>query len=158
MPLVTCPDCAREISDQAPACVHCGRPMQRPSALPAAAPERGIAALSLYGKRCGCGRLNERWAPACVACGQSLEAVPAEYVPRGPTPSRAAEDEQRGARTLGTIGVVCGLLGFLVFPYLLGLVAIGCGIASAAKGERRGVVAIVLGVLGIAAAFVVAAM
>ena len=28
MPLTTCPDCGREISSLAPACVHCGRPMQ----------------------------------------------------------------------------------------------------------------------------------
>lgn len=26
MPLVTCPDCHRRISDAAPACIHCGRP------------------------------------------------------------------------------------------------------------------------------------
>lgn len=29
MPLITCPDCKKEISDAAPACIHCGRPMQR---------------------------------------------------------------------------------------------------------------------------------
>lgn len=28
MPLTTCPDCGREISDAAKACPHCGRPMQ----------------------------------------------------------------------------------------------------------------------------------
>ena len=27
MPLITCPDCNQSISDQAPACIHCGRPM-----------------------------------------------------------------------------------------------------------------------------------
>lgn len=27
MPLVTCPDCERRVSDAAPMCVHCGRPM-----------------------------------------------------------------------------------------------------------------------------------
>jgi hypothetical protein len=26
MPLITCPDCAKEISDLAPACPNCGRP------------------------------------------------------------------------------------------------------------------------------------
>jgi zinc-ribbon domain len=25
MPLVTCPDCGKEVSDQAPTCPHCGR-------------------------------------------------------------------------------------------------------------------------------------
>ena len=28
MPLVTCPDCGKEVSDSAPACVGCGRPME----------------------------------------------------------------------------------------------------------------------------------
>jgi hypothetical protein len=27
MPLIACPDCTREISDAAPSCIHCGRPM-----------------------------------------------------------------------------------------------------------------------------------
>jgi DNA-directed RNA polymerase subunit RPC12/RpoP len=27
MPLIKCPDCGKEISDQAPTCIHCGRPM-----------------------------------------------------------------------------------------------------------------------------------
>lgn len=31
MPLITCPDCQREISDSAPACPGCGRPAYRPA-------------------------------------------------------------------------------------------------------------------------------
>lgn len=31
MPLVTCPDCERSVSDQAPHCVHCGRPFSAQS-------------------------------------------------------------------------------------------------------------------------------
>jgi hypothetical protein len=27
MPLVTCPDCHQPVSDQAAACIHCGRPL-----------------------------------------------------------------------------------------------------------------------------------
>ncbi len=36
MPLITCPDCNREISDRAPACPHCGLP--NPASPPLAAP------------------------------------------------------------------------------------------------------------------------
>lgn len=28
MGLIICPDCGKEVSDQAPACIHCGRPLQ----------------------------------------------------------------------------------------------------------------------------------
>jgi hypothetical protein len=41
MPLVTCPDCGHDISDLAPTCIHCGRPMQtavHPAAAPASPP------------------------------------------------------------------------------------------------------------------------
>jgi hypothetical protein len=36
MPLIPCPDCGKEISDLAPACIHCGRPMDEPPTPPAA--------------------------------------------------------------------------------------------------------------------------
>ncbi|MGE4297746.1 MAG: hypothetical protein AB7E47_06925 [Desulfovibrionaceae bacterium] len=36
MPLIRCPDCHKEISDQAPHCIHCGRP--RNAAPPQAPP------------------------------------------------------------------------------------------------------------------------
>lgn len=28
MPLVFCPDCGKQLSDQAASCIHCGRPMK----------------------------------------------------------------------------------------------------------------------------------
>ena len=34
MALVTCPDCKREVSDQAPVCPGCGRPMKPVSSSP----------------------------------------------------------------------------------------------------------------------------
>jgi hypothetical protein len=37
MPLIPCPDCGREVSSAAPACIHCGRPLAAPAA-PDAAP------------------------------------------------------------------------------------------------------------------------
>lgn len=35
MPLITCPDCSAQVSDQAPACIQCGRPMGAASSPPA---------------------------------------------------------------------------------------------------------------------------
>ncbi len=34
MPLITCPDCQHDVSDAAPACIHCGRPLGLPPLLP----------------------------------------------------------------------------------------------------------------------------
>src|SRR5690349_6292259 len=31
MPLTSCPDCLKAVSDSAPACIHCGRPMHQSS-------------------------------------------------------------------------------------------------------------------------------
>ena len=36
MPLVTCPDCQKDVSDRAPACIHCGRPLRAAAAEPQA--------------------------------------------------------------------------------------------------------------------------
>ena len=38
MALMTCPDCAKEVSDQAPVCPHCGRPLRTPQVPQPAAP------------------------------------------------------------------------------------------------------------------------
>jgi hypothetical protein len=53
MPLLTCPDCQKEISDRAPACPHCGAPIAAP--VPVAVKDsalsrnRGCGDLALYG-------------------------------------------------------------------------------------------------------------
>ena len=30
MALISCPECGKQISDQAPACIHCGYPLPKP--------------------------------------------------------------------------------------------------------------------------------
>lgn len=46
MALVTCPDCRKQVSEQAPSCIHCGRPLKAdlvsgPSAGSAEAAKKG---------------------------------------------------------------------------------------------------------------------
>src|SRR5688500_8201890 len=45
MPLTTCPDCAREVSTEAPSCIHCGRP-QATSSSPANLAEKPAAGIA----------------------------------------------------------------------------------------------------------------
>jgi hypothetical protein len=51
MPLIACPDCARAVSSEAPACIHCGRPMGTSSspANLAGRPTAGIATALVLG-------------------------------------------------------------------------------------------------------------
>lgn len=43
MPLIQCPDCQKQISDAAPTCPGCGRPMKAaPAPLPFGAPGSGV--------------------------------------------------------------------------------------------------------------------
>ncbi|HET7462491.1 MAG TPA: zinc ribbon domain-containing protein [Longimicrobium sp.] len=55
MPLITCPDCGREVSDAAPTCPHCGRPFK--SAPPA--PRKPVAGIVVA---CVLGVLMLLWA------------------------------------------------------------------------------------------------
>ena len=43
MALIVCPDCGERISDSAPSCIHCGRPMSGGAGVAAASPERSSA-------------------------------------------------------------------------------------------------------------------
>ena len=38
MALISCPECGKQISDQAPACIHCGYPLPKQPTAPAAPP------------------------------------------------------------------------------------------------------------------------
>jgi zinc-ribbon domain len=53
MALVTCPDCGKEISDQAPACPSCGRPRE-PAGVPVATPVAPPARKTSLTKPAGC--------------------------------------------------------------------------------------------------------
>lgn len=45
MPLLRCPDCGKDLSDKAPACIHCGRP-NIPAKAPPPTPPKRLAPLS----------------------------------------------------------------------------------------------------------------
>ncbi len=50
MPLISCPDCHKEISDKTPTCPHCGHPFT-PHTIQGTAKTEGIFMQSL---NCGC--------------------------------------------------------------------------------------------------------
>ena len=69
MPLTTCPDCSASVSDAAPACPKCGRP------LAAGAPPRGIGASLLRIVGMILGVVGIAWALLLASTGSAADGV-----------------------------------------------------------------------------------
>jgi uncharacterized membrane protein len=113
MALITCPDCGNSVSDAAPACIHCGRPMrpQPPFQDQAQVPPRP----SPYARP--------------VAPG-SAEADP--YGMQRKADARA--QQEASAKTIAWVIYGLQILSFLYFiPGILGLV-----LGYAKRGDTRG--------------------
>ncbi|OQA91487.1 MAG: hypothetical protein BWY26_00906 [Elusimicrobia bacterium ADurb.Bin231] len=54
-----------------------------------------------------------------------------------------------GGRILARISIICGTLGFIVFPIPLGIITLACGIPAMAMGASIGIIGIILGILDI---------
>lgn len=57
MALITCPDCGKDVSDAAPACIYCGRPLRFTPAPIAAAPVQPQQIIVNTEQQYGCGTL-----------------------------------------------------------------------------------------------------
>ena len=143
MALIACPDCGKQISDAAPLCIGCGRPMAGASAsatsgLPAAA--RALAPSGL----------------SCPTCGGDLvsyralhEATPASDVPqvaRFAPPDRALIAAQRGCgQPLLGATILAALTWYFVggfwapFAFVVGFLAFAklAGVRSRPLVEER---------------------
>ena len=95
MPLVNCPDCEKEISDAAPGCIHCGRPMaiarevvSEPMRSPLGARPQGLTGQHGYGFDAPetANLSTRRTAFCCSRCG-STEVQRFDVVWRGGTSS-----------------------------------------------------------------------
>ncbi len=74
MALLSCPDCSREISDAAPACVHCGRPNE-----PALQEQSAPPVMLEAGECWSCRSHNPRDNVTCQVCGESLTDRPVRF-------------------------------------------------------------------------------
>ena len=119
MALISCPECGKEVSDQALACIHCGYPLQSfppPKRAPrqyslvftGLGPHADIpAALHCLSKELGLSQdVYKRQGQ--IAGPKEIEDGPPEGQPQGRQP-RAEEEEQRK-------GVAQDALGLLVLP------------------------------------------
>ncbi len=105
MPLTICPDCGREVSDRAPACIHCGCPLDS-ACPPSPAPAPATAAPPRYdfGSSDGFCRVCPRCdsvVPSsldhCLACDGIVWAVPTIRYSEVPTTTPRTRNFLRSA-------------------------------------------------------------
>ena len=88
-----------------------------------------------------CGSQNPDYAAQCQTCGTMLA-----------TTSNGVGAPSQAGKGLAIAGMVCGIVSFFCFPYILGLLGIIFGAVARNKGYRGGMATagIACGVIGIA--------
>ena len=96
-------------------------------------------------KKCPyCAEMINAEATVCRYCGRDLVKQ-----------SKENQSSSSGGKTLATIGVICGGIGFLAFGLPLGAISVLCGIVALALGEKSGSGAIIIGIIDIVLAILI---
>ena len=104
MALIKCPECGKEVSDRAPACVHCGVPLSPV--------DNSTHAVNKIMKKCvHCNMEIPNEAHFCSHCGQKFEK---KVMPSIQTPSKKLTKKQ----------IVCGVVALSVVVILLSVLVI----------------------------------
>src|SRR5690625_870182 len=113
MPLITCPDCQKSISDAAPYCIHCGRPE------PAAAshqqmPLNDLKASDTHARLCyGCDALNQPTSRSCFNCDSPIGLQPPQ--PLEDLVRSSSNQRHEGERfSASTASMIAGIASFFV--------------------------------------------
>lgn len=91
----------------------------------------------------------------CGNCGNDFSNIQTSSYQRQnylKTPRVGKSVVPSGAKTLGTISLICGLIGLCFGGIPLGVIAIACGIPASSKGDSNGTAGIIMGIIDIVAA------
>ena len=111
MPLVTCPDCGKSISDAAPTCIGCGRPMH---ATAASGTSRASGATPATAALRELFKTAPRSGHACPKCGGDLVAFRALHEAGGAAaPSYVAPPDPTAVPPMSMAGCTGALFGAL---------------------------------------------
>lgn len=107
-----------------------------------------------------CGSANNDGAKFCIGCGATLDAPQAQpaqpaYNSQQNVNYNFSNNQQPAAtpgKGLGIASLVCGIVSFFCFGFILGLLAVIFGGVAKSKGYRGGMATagIVLGIIGLA--------
>ncbi len=98
-----------------------------------------------------CGAQNEDGARFCTSCGTSLveTAAPVQSAPQQPVYQQPVKPPAQG---FAIASMVLGIIGLLIFPYILGTLGIIFGGVAKSKGNKNGMATagIVMGIIAVA--------
>lgn len=83
-----------------------------------------------------CGRvLQEEW-KSCPYCGRNFVEM---------------QSKMPVSRSMSTVSIILGAISLIVFGIPLGITAIVCGAIAVSRNDQRGIIGIVIGIIGIVA-------
>jgi hypothetical protein len=107
---------------------------------------------------CGeCGTENPDRNQFCKNCGKPLKKtqVPAGQNPQAvsPPPPPAVKGSSTAGKILGILSFLCGIISWLAFPYIIGILAVFLGVVGFVKNPEKKSLFTLLCILGIVIAF-----
>lgn len=104
-----------------------------------------------------CSKCGQQTSDESAFCGKCGAAMP----PRVPPPQSSQQTATQAPGTgnlYSNIGIICGIVAFLIVPIVFGPAGLILGAVGKSKGESRAVIAMVIGGVGMVVGMILGAM